>query len=831
MSILIKSDVEFLIKLIDKYTTLYVQRDFIGIDIASEIELDEIKRGLSVANILSASNLETNKSIALKYSTIIAIIVEDSIILQRCNNILSQLTIFTFSDVLQKRKGYKENLFKTNGIALFEKLYREEYFSKLFINKKVKLNRFQLSVIEAITDYNNISVSAPTSIGKSFLMKKIILDTVLKKEGKVIYIVPTRALINEVMNDIQEELSTLKLEESIFVTCSPEINDSIIENKCIFILTQERLNQLCSNIGYKIAVDLIVVDEAQQISQGSRGLLLEYTIRRTKQLWPNIKIFFISPLIDNPNIFLERLSLESAYCKNENLSSVNQNIICLQKRSRKSIIDIKYNNAIIGEFAFPSIRQSNIENKIAYIYNNFNNGENSIIYCNIQSSTRKIANEIIKDERFCDLDDIDLVEFSDFLKKYICEQYDLAKLITKGVAYHYSKMPSIIKMGIEDLAKKGKLKVITCTATLLEGINIQANNIYIYNPRKKNDWLTNLEFWNLSGRAGRMKNDICGNIICIDIKNDWYEEKYSKKNIENIEFEKHKIFSNDFELFEEYLHNRDIGLSEYQIKSFETLESILLVEKIEEQEFLAQYDKLDIKEINKLLEDKLENNEVPETLLKKLVGINIESINRLWKGFENNYQYIDELFLLNPFSDASEDRLYEVLGIINTVFFNEKYPEEFVQAVKITMLKWIKEKSLKEILFYDLNLSNSTSKEINKKIESRLGFLNDTIRYEFSRYLYAYQEVLREFLISKGNIEIIEKMCNYPLYIEFGASDKKTLELMYLGIFREGAILLSKIIKSEEPDEIYYELKALNLNELNINGYIKNKILEKINVI
>ncbi|EOU1942988.1 hypothetical protein DMN42_11805, partial [Clostridium perfringens] len=78
---------------------------------------------------------------------------------------------------------------------------------------------------------------------------------------------------------------------------------------------------------------------------------------------------------------------------------------------------------------------------------------------------------------------------------------------------------------------------------------------------------------------------------------------------------------------------------------------------------------------------------------------------------------------------------------------------------------------------------------------------------------------------------IVEKMCNYPLYLEFGASSKKVLELMYLGIFREGAIVLSKYIKSDQKENIYIELKNLNLDKININKYVKNKIKEKISIL
>ena len=837
MSILIEADFKFINELIDKYTNLYIRRDFLNENIERYIDIDEAKKGLGIANILATSRRDESKKLALKISTLISTVIEDPIVLKRCINIMSTLSIFTFSSVLKNRKGYDENIFQRDGLSLFEKLYREEFFSRKIAGEKVTLNKFQLIVNDAITNYKNISVSAPTSIGKSYLMKKVILNTIVVEENsKIIYVVPTRALINQVMNDIQEEIINLHLDEKVVVTCSSEITEDIQQRKCIFILTQERLNQLCCNIDKKFNINLIVIDEAQQIAEGSRGILLEYTIRRVKEIWSNIKIFFISPLIDNSEVFIKRFRLEESYFKNESLPTVNQNVIYIQKQRRKSFLEIRSNNSIIGKIGFISSKLPTLKEKIAYIYNNFNNGENSIIYCNKQSSTRNIVNEIIKYDEFIPIKDNELNEFSDFLKQYICDKYDLVDLIKRGVAYHYSMIPNIIKMGIEDLAQKGKLKVIACTSTLLEGINVQANNIYIYNPKKNTEFLSDLEFWNLSGRAGRMKNDICGNIICIDINNQWNNEGYFQKNIEDIDFKKNKILSNDVEKFKNYLMDKDSIPNNKEnkgiIDSYKNLESVLLLEKIDGKDILEEYNKNDVmKNIDVILNNKIEENNVPEELLKKLIGIDIEVINRLWMGFEKNYSRIENLYLLNPFMEKADERLDRVLKIINKVFLNGMYSKEYLCAVKVTILKWIREKGMKEIIFYDFDLNINNSEQINKKIEEGLNFLNKTVRYEFSKLIYAYQEVLNEFLILKDKQELIEKQSNYSLYLEFGASRKKTLELMALGMFREGAIIVSKYIQSEDRNEIYKELKKLDINNININKFMKKKIIEKIKIL
>src|SRR5690606_38239151 len=90
------------------------------------------------------------------------------------------------------------------------------------------------------------------------------------------------------------------------------------------------------------------------------------------------------------------------------------------------------------------------------------------------------------------------------VKKTVHKDYRLAKVLEKGIAFHYGNMPLLIRQEIERLFKKGEIKYLICTSTLLEGVNLPAKSIYIRKPhRGKNTPLNQNDFWNLAGRAGR----------------------------------------------------------------------------------------------------------------------------------------------------------------------------------------------------------------------------------------------------------------------------------------------------------------------------------------
>ena len=69
--------------------------------------------------------------------------------------------------------------------------------------------------------------------------------------------------------------------------------------------------------------------------------------------------------------------------------------------------------------------------------------------------------------------------------------------------------------------------MLFCTSTLLEGVNLPADKIFVVSAKKADEQLTSFEFRNLIGRAGRLDQHLCGLVYCIqtpdDKSEDWIE--------------------------------------------------------------------------------------------------------------------------------------------------------------------------------------------------------------------------------------------------------------------------------------------------------------------
>ena len=95
----------------------------------------------------------------------------------------------------------------------------------------------------------------------------------------------------------------------------------------------------------------------------------------------------------------------------------------------------------------------------------------------------------------------------------------LADCVLKGVAFHYANIPKKLRQEIERAFSDSKIRYLVCTSTLLQGVNLPAKSIFMFKPTKgQNRPLRSADFWNLSGRARRLRSEFQGNIMVARIK-------------------------------------------------------------------------------------------------------------------------------------------------------------------------------------------------------------------------------------------------------------------------------------------------------------------------
>ena len=93
--------------------------------------------------------------------------------------------------------------------------------------------------------------------------------------------------------------------------------------------------------------------------------------------------------------------------------------------------------------------------------------------------------------------------------------YYPADIISRGVAYHIGYLPSAIRMRIEELYRKGLIHTIFSTSTLVEGVNLPADNLFITHYKNGRPEMNVVDFKNLVGRVGRIEYNLFGNVFLV----------------------------------------------------------------------------------------------------------------------------------------------------------------------------------------------------------------------------------------------------------------------------------------------------------------------------
>ena len=418
----------------------------------------------------------------------------------------------------------------------------------------------------------------------------------------------------------------------------------------------------------------------------------------------------------------------------------------------------------------------------------------------------------------------------------------MSKYIRKGIVYHYGDLPPFVRGGIEELASKGYFKIIACTSTLLQGVNIPAQNIYVYNPSNYTTPLSNLEFWNLVGRAGRMGHDFVGNIILIQNKK-WNDIDMYDNNNSRVEFVSDKF--KGLEMLTKLLENDIDNIS--QIYNKDDIDEVIdiivnstLINKLNNEDIFEKEDIKNIeeyKEVEKSVEEIICNFTAPQILLTKLVGVKYESINYMWNYFKMNDKNIENFIPIHPLSYNSNTFLSnykKIIEIINSNLMNYKlYGDNDFDKLVYMSYSWLIEDRMKKILLYKKNSDNEevslTSDSISRIIKKQIKYLNNNIRFKLVKGFYSYEEILKEYLIYTNREHLLSKIANIPLYLEIGSCKKSTIELISYGLNRDFAIEITKRFKIKD-NSVIEDIKKIDYKEIK-NNYLRLKIKEFISML
>ena len=365
------------------------------------------------------------------------------------------------------------------------------------------------------------SYSAPTSLGKSYIMRTFIREQIAKgRQCNFAIIVPTKALINETTEKLTEVLGPELKEKNYRIVTSAGAMALEEEHNFIFAMTPERLLYLLI-LMKDISIEYLFIDEAHKISKkDGRSAFYYKVVDMLSQRSTPPHIIFASPNIPNPEVYLQLIpdvANRENYKIATKFSPVNQ---------EKFLIDFKcfelhyYNEATQKLTKYCSFPE---DKGLLDFVHELGEGARSIVYSNSKDNVVEYALQYAT--QLQPLHDSDLDVLAQDIRQDVHGDYYLADIVEKGVAYHMGYLPSTIRARIESLYKDGKIHTLFCTSTLLEGVNLPADNLFITSHKNGGD-MSPVDFRNLMGRVGRIEFNLYGNVFLVCIKRKTKKERF-----------------------------------------------------------------------------------------------------------------------------------------------------------------------------------------------------------------------------------------------------------------------------------------------------------------
>jgi len=396
-----------------------------------------------------------------------------------------------------------------------------------------------------------VVVDMPTSGGKTLLAQFRILQALNQfsdDQGWVAYIAPTRALVSQITRRLRRDFSPIGINvEQLSAAINVDaFEDELLKDATtpfhVIVATPEKLSLVIKNgrVGNR-PLALVVVDEAQNIENESRGLRLELLLSTVKQDCPHANFLLLMPFVEGSAALSKWLAQDAqagnaislgttAWRPNERIVGIYravkdtgadwhmeyETLTCTPKALKlhgsHRVGGNKPLNLTTGK-VISKARQINATTQTAIVASALSGHGTSIAVGQTVRASWAMARLLCKHLPVLESDEQRELVIK-FVKSEIGPDYELVAMLERGVGVHNAGLSDEIRSLMEWLAENGKLKVLCATSTIAQGIDFPVTSVFLASRFVPGDGhsteMKPREFWNLVGRAGRIGQDSVG---------------------------------------------------------------------------------------------------------------------------------------------------------------------------------------------------------------------------------------------------------------------------------------------------------------------------------
>lgn len=728
-----------------------------------------------------------------------------------------------------------------------------------------------------------VVVSLPTSSGKTLIAQFRILQALNQFDedrGWVAYIAPTRALVNQITRKLRRDFEPLDINVE---QVSPALEIDNVEAQLLYeqekkrafrvlVTTPEKLDlMLRQGLEVKVGrpLTLIIVDEAHNIQDATRGLRLELLLATINKECQYAQFLLLTPFINNAgqvarwlgDVNSQDISLSIDWQPNDRVIGIVQaeqgdlrkaksydyHLKLKTQHTTRHTLSISETltlpKEVLSKHTYSQV--CNQSTLAALTAQNLKQRGSVII---MQSSPKDVwsqadklkldSNRVLQPSK-----NIKLVQ--DFLSIEFGDDFQLIDLLNYGVGIHHSGLSDDARALMEWLFEENEINFLVATTTIAQGVNfpvtgvVMATHQYRLSKSPFHKDMPPEDFWNIAGRAGRIDQGSLGVVALVADNEEKAQtlEKFINQQTGDLNSALITMAQKAGELLEDlgkivYRHPEWSAFLQYLTHTYQQMG--------QPQDFIDQIEQVlrgtlgfeTLRHNNPIQANKLlsgirsytsyfQQSGQPLKLVDS-TGFSLQSIKTALnaanvEGIKDNAWNVKTLF------SPSNDHLQKMMGVLLKVpelrdnlkdVTGGQNPDG--QKLALILKDWVNGKTIPEIAKTHFN------EDITKCGQSLFGKLTQTASWGLGALL----------TMTGGELPEDSPVRNLPSRAYYGVNDDNAVVLRLLGVPRLAAVPLAKCIGeiAKKPlSEVRYQLQNMNeKNWINALGTEKGKVYHDI---
>lgn len=392
-----------------------------------------------------------------------------------------------------------------------------------------------------------VVIELPTSAGKTLLAEFAVIQArAAYPDRTAAYVVPTRALVNQVSRRLRRDLAyaDIVVEAAVPVAEIDAAEEPLLRERIdVLVTTPEKLEILVRSNHQSVAsLGLLIVDEAHLIRDFDRGPRLELLLATVRTERPQARFVLLTPFAEGGSQIAEWLGGIDGRAVGSSWRPTQRAVLIARTEPRTgSARQIEVETVDSGGRSdFTSRKRT----RLGYLAHDAENGRAGItvelavraarrggvlVLCSSRSAARTRAVSIHRRLPTASATPSELRAATiAFARLELGTESDLASLLDDGIAYHHRGLSPELRQLLELNAAERELRAITGTTTLAAGVNFPIATVIFDALRAGNQPLSHADFWNIAGRAGRARLDRVGLVVvaCEDAEQERRAEAY-----------------------------------------------------------------------------------------------------------------------------------------------------------------------------------------------------------------------------------------------------------------------------------------------------------------